>query len=162
MIGNAIRLMEEALEEAEKGLHKGEVPVGAVLADSKGHVIARAHNQPIAMSDPTAHAEILVLRQAGSYLKNYRLHHTTLVSTIEPCTMCMGALLHARISRLVFGAFDPKSGGAGSLYDLATDSRLNHRIDHFPGIYPTYTAVGISRICKRCRDIQYTAETHLG
>ena len=128
------QLMEPALQEGRKGLEKGEVPVGAVLAGPDGKIIARAHNQPVSKQDPTAHAEILVLRKAGALQGNYRLLDCTLVVTIEPCPMCMGAALNARISRLVFGAFDPKAGAAGSLYNLAEDSRLNHRIEVISGI----------------------------
>ena len=127
-------LMKEAIREAEKGFKKGEVPVGAVLADPDGEIVAKAHNQPITLNDPTAHAEILVLRRGGAFHKNYRINNATLIVTIEPCLMCMGAALNARISRLVFGAFDPKSGAAGSLYNLAADMRLNHRIEVISGI----------------------------
>ena len=127
-------LMRQALSEAKKGAATGEIPVGAVLAGPNGEIVARAHNQPIAMKDPTAHAEILVLRKAGLFFNNYRLNDALLVVTIEPCLMCMGAAITARISRLVFGAFDPKAGAAGSLYDLATDRRLNHRIEVISGI----------------------------
>jgi len=127
-------LMREALNEALKGLEEGEVPVGAVLADPEGEIVARAHNQPIALNDPTAHAEILAMRRAGAVHGNYRLQGATLAVTVEPCLMCMGAALHARVSRIVFGAFDPKWGAAGSLYDLATDFRLNHRIEVVSGI----------------------------
>jgi tRNA(adenine34) deaminase len=126
--------MEQALREAEKGSEEGEVPVGAVLVGPDGTVVAKAHNQPIALKDPTAHAEILVLRAAGAFYGNYRIPDATLVVTIEPCPMCMGAALQARISRLVFGAHDPKSGAAGSVYNLATDKRLNHRIEVIPGV----------------------------
>ena len=122
-------LMEQAIEEARKGLIRGEVPIGAVLAGADGEIIAKHHNQPIFLKDPTAHAEILTLRTGGVFYNNYRLEHTTLIVTIEPCIMCMGAALHARIERLVFGAFDPKAGAAGSLYNLADDNRLNHRIE---------------------------------
>ena len=108
------RLMGQALREAEKGFAEGEVPVGAVLAGPDGRIAAKAHNQPIALNDPTAHAEILVLRNAGALYENYRISSATLVVTIEPCLMCMGAVLNARISRLVFGAHDPKWGAAGS------------------------------------------------
>ena len=127
-------LMEHALMEAEKGFKKGEVPVGALLTDPDGKIVAKAHNLPISRHDPTAHAEILVLRDAGAFYNNYRLTGSTLVVTLEPCIMCMGAAFHARISRLVFGAFDPKSGAAGSLYDLPQDGRFNHRIDVVSGI----------------------------
>jgi tRNA(adenine34) deaminase len=128
------QLMKHALREAEKGMAKGEVPVGALLTDSDGRIIAKAHNLPISHHDPTAHAEILVLRNAGEYNNNYRLTGSTLVVTLEPCIMCMGAAFHARISRLVFGASDPKSGAAGSLYDLPAERHFNHRIEVISGI----------------------------
>ncbi len=128
------QLMRQALVEAEKGYSEGEVPVGAVLATTDGEIISRAHNQPIALNDPSAHAEILVLRKAGLVLKNYRLANTTLVVTIEPCLMCMGAALHARVGQVAFGAADPKTGAAGSVYDIAADERLNHKIEVTPGI----------------------------
>ena len=127
-------LMKHALMEAKKGFAKGEVPVGALLTDSDGNILTKAHNLPISHHDPTAHAEILVIRNAGEYYKNYRLTGSTLVVTLEPCIMCMGAALHARISRLVFGAFDPKSGAAGSLYELHEDRRFNHRIEVISGV----------------------------
>lgn len=127
-------LMREALQEALQGLAEGEVPVGAVVADQEGEIAARAHNQPIALNDPTAHAEILALRKAGAVYGNYRLRGATLVVTVEPCIMCMGAALHARVSRIVFGALDPKWGAGGSLFNLAADSRLNHRIEVVSGI----------------------------
>jgi len=126
--------MKEALQEAAKGFDEGEVPVGAVVVDQAGSVVARAHNQPISLNDPSAHAEILALRQAGFFYKNYRIEGATLVVTIEPCLMCIGAAVHARIARLVFGAFDPKSGAAGSLYNVPEDLRLNHRIEVVPGV----------------------------
>ena len=127
-------LMTQALAEAEEAFSKGEVPVGAVVAGPDGRILARAHNQPIALNDPTAHAEILALRRAGAACANYRLSGCTLVVTIEPCLMCMGAAIHARISRLVFGAADPKTGAAGSLYHLGKDERLNHRVAVTSGI----------------------------
>lgn len=134
MTVDVYHLMSEALYEAEKAAAEGEVPVGAVLAGPDGRMVARAHNRPLALKDPTAHAEILVLREAAARLGNYRLTGFTLVVTIEPCLMCMGAALHARVAGLAFGAFDPKGGAAGSLYDLAGDSRLNHRIEVVSGI----------------------------
>jgi tRNA(adenine34) deaminase len=130
-------LMREALQEAEKAFREGEVPVGAVLSDEHGQIVARAHNMPISLCDPTAHAEILALRLAASLRGNYRLTKSTLVVTVEPCLMCMGAALNARIDRLVFGASDPKSGAAGSLYHLGEDSRLNHRIEVVSGVLET-------------------------
>jgi len=134
MYPDLYHLMKEALKEAERGLTKGEVPVGAVLAGSDGQIVAKAHNQPIALNDPTAHAEILALRNAGSVLRNYRLNNTILVVTVEPCLMCMAAAISARIPRLAFGAYDPKGGAAGSLYNLASDDRLNHRVEITSGI----------------------------
>lgn len=126
--------MTKAIEEAESAFLEGEVPVGAVLAGLNGQILARAHNQPISLKDPTAHAEILALRQGGVAVGNYRLNECTLVVTIEPCLMCMGAAIHARIARLAFGAFDPKGGAAGSMYNLGRDDRLNHRIEIVSGI----------------------------
>jgi len=134
MYPDPYHFMKEALKEAEKGLTRGEVPVGAVLAGSDGQIVAKAHNQPIALNDPTAHAEILALRKAGLVLRNYRLNNTILVVTVEPCLMCMAAAINARIARLVFGTDDPKGGAAGSLYNLASDNRLNHRIEITSGI----------------------------
>jgi tRNA(adenine34) deaminase len=127
-------LMKEALKEAKKGFKSGEVPVGAVLAGPDGEIVTRAHNQPISLNDPTAHAEILVMRAAGLFYENYRLTDTLLVVTVEPCLMCMGAAINARISGLVFGASDAKAGAAGSVYNLAADGRLNHGIEVMSGI----------------------------
>ena len=121
--------MGEALAMAREALAAGEVPVGAVLVGEGGEILARAHNQPITLKDPTAHAEVLVLRQAASLLGNYRLPGVSLYVTIEPCIMCLGAMLQARIGRLIFGAADPKGGACVSLYRLPEDPRLNHRLE---------------------------------
>jgi tRNA(adenine34) deaminase len=118
--------MKIAIQEAIKAGEKGEIPVGAVLVDAEGHILSAAHNQSIFLSDPTAHAEILVLREAAARTRNYRLLSTVLYVTVEPCIMCMGAMIHARVSGLVFGAKDSKWGAAGSLYHFAQDNRLNH------------------------------------
>ena len=126
--------MELALEEAKKTGQKNEVPIGAVVVDSNGSVMAAAHNQVITRADVTAHAEILALRAACAAAKNYRLPGTTLFVTVEPCPMCMGAIIHARVERLVFGAFDPKWGAAGSLYDFAADDRFNHQPEVISGV----------------------------
>jgi tRNA(adenine34) deaminase len=126
--------MRMALEAAEKAGQRGEVPVGAVLVAESGEVLAVCGNRTIEMADPSAHAEILALRQGARRIGNYRLVGTTLYATIEPCPMCMGALVHARIARLVFGAPDPRWGAAGSIYDFCRDSRLNHRIDALGGV----------------------------
>ena len=128
------KLMKLALAEAQAAAAAGEVPVGAVLASAEGEILAWARNRTIALSDPTAHAEILALREAAEAVRNYRLPGTVMVCSIEPCPMCMGALIHARTARLVYGADDDKWGAAGSLYDLSADPRLNHRIEVVSGL----------------------------
>ena len=134
--------MREAIKEAKEGWLNGEVPVGALLISQSDEILARDHNRCISLNDPTAHAEILVIRQAAQKLKNYRLNGVTMVVTIEPCPMCMGAIMNARLDTLVFGAFDQKCGAAGSVYNLPDDERLNHRITI------------ISRIMEQeCRDL---------
>ncbi len=125
--------MSRAIEEARRGAAKGEVPVGAVVV-ADGRMLAAAHNCPISLNDPTAHAEILALRSAGAELKTYRLTAATIYVTLEPCVMCVGAMLNARIARLKFGARDEKAGAAGSVYDLGRDGRLNHRLEVYPGL----------------------------
>lgn len=119
--------MERALDEARAADGRGEVPVGAVLVRA-GEVLAAAGNGPVGAHDPTAHAEIAVLRAGAARAGNYRLPGTTLYVTLEPCCMCIGAMIHARVERLVFGAFDPKSGAAGSVFDLAGAPQHNHRM----------------------------------
>jgi len=126
--------MELALAEAQKAGQKAEVPVGAVLVSGFGELLAAAHNQVVTRGDPTAHAEILALQRAAARIGNYRLLNTTLYVTVDPCPMCMGALVHARVARLVYGAADPRWGAAGSLYDFPADRRLNHRPEVVRGI----------------------------
>lgn len=126
--------MERALNEARKAAQKAEVPVGAVLVAECGDILAAAHNQTISLADPTAHAEILALRAAARKVMNYRLLNTTLYVTVEPCVMCMGAIVHGRVSTVVFGTNDPKWGAAGSLYNFAEDTRLNHRPQIISGV----------------------------
>jgi tRNA(adenine34) deaminase len=126
--------MRLALQEAKKAGQFDEVPVGAVLVSVTGEVLAAARNRTIESGDPTAHAEIIALREAAVKIRNYRLLNTTLYVTIEPCPMCMGAVIHARVARLVFGARDPKWGAAGSLYNLAQDRRLNHQMELISGV----------------------------
>ena len=121
------RWMELALEEAALAREAGEVPVGAVIVRGE-ELLARALNRPISLHDPSAHAEILAIRQASAAAGNYRLAGTTLYVTLEPCIMCAGAIIHARIERLVFGAADPKNGAAVSLYRLFEDRRFNHAV----------------------------------
>lgn len=125
--------MQKALELAHKAETEGEVPVGAIIV--KDHqLIAEAWNQPIQSCDPSAHAEINALRIAGKALNNYRLIDTTLYVTLEPCSMCVGAMIHARINRLVFGAYDIKTGAAGSAIDLIHSDKHNHRIEVISGV----------------------------
>jgi len=134
MNNNHQHFMELALEEAKKAGQIGEVPIGAILVAGNGEVLAAAHNQTINLVDPTAHAEILALRQAAAKLHNYRLVNTSLFVTVEPCIMCMGAIVHARVKKIICGADDPKWGAAGSLYNLSEDVRLNHRVEIIKGV----------------------------
>jgi tRNA(adenine34) deaminase len=128
-----IDFMRLALDQARQAASAGEVPVGAVLVDN-GEVVAMGANRPIARCDPTAHAEIEALRAGGSALGSYRLGGTTLYVTLEPCVMCASAIVHARVSRLVFGAWDPKAGAAGSITNVFSLPALNHRVDVFGGV----------------------------
>lgn len=126
--------MELALTQAKLAAERGEVPVGAVLVDGEGVVLASDGNRPIEYHDPTAHAEMVVLRRAGERLANYRLSGTTIYVTIEPCVMCAGALVHARVSRVVYGADDPKAGGMVSRYQVGRDGLLNHDLQVEGGV----------------------------
>ena len=125
--------MRQALQCAIKAQEQGEVPVGAVIVHNDS-LLATGFNLPIANHDPTAHAEIQAIRQAAITLENYRLLGVTLYVTLEPCVMCLGAILHARIKRLVFGAYDPKAGAVNSLFNIADEPSLNHRLDYSGGI----------------------------
>ena len=126
-------LMREALGEARRALAEGEVPVGAVVVLA-GAVVGRARNAPIETADPTAHAEVLALRAAARKTMNYRLTGATVYATLEPCAMCCGALVHARVARLVYGALDPKGGAVVSRHRLLEDPRLNHRVEAEGGV----------------------------
>jgi tRNA(adenine34) deaminase len=126
--------MRLALDQARMAALHGDVPVGAVITDQAGGVLAAAGNEREIRHDPTAHAEILALREASRRLRSWRLTGLTLVVTLEPCTMCAGALVLARVARLIFGAFDPKAGAVSSLFDVVRDTRLNHRVDVRGGI----------------------------
>lgn len=126
--------MRRALACAEAAAVAGEVPVGAVLVDDQGQVLAEAGNGPIAAHDPTAHAEILVLRAAAARAGNYRLPGTTLYVTLEPCAMCTGAMVHARVARVVYAAADPRTGACGSVFDIARSPALNHRLEITSGV----------------------------
>jgi len=125
--------MEEAIREATAAGARGEVPVGALVV-LDGRVAGRSGNASVAEHDPTGHAEIRALRAAALAVRNYRLAGAVLYATIEPCVMCMGAAVHARVARLVYGCADPKGGAAGSLFDLSADARLNHRITVTAGV----------------------------
>lgn len=134
--------MRVALVEAEKGAQLSEVPVGAVLVSQDGTILGKGYNQSVSICDPTAHAEIVTLRAACKKLRNYRLINSIIYVTVEPCPMCMGALIHARVARLVYGTQAPKWGAAGTLYDLSSDPRLNHTIEVHGGVLE-----------KECREI---------
>jgi tRNA(adenine34) deaminase len=127
------RFMQLALREAERALDEDEVPVGCVIV-AAGRVVAKAHNQRETLRDPTAHAEMIALTQAAEALESWRLDAATLYVTLEPCPMCAGAIVNARVGRLVYGARDPKAGACGSLYDIVRDPRLNHRLPVVDGV----------------------------
>jgi tRNA(adenine34) deaminase len=126
--------MRQALAEARSALSSADVPVGSVVLDPDGAVIGRGHNRREADGDPTAHAEVVALREAAKARGQWRLDGCTLVVTLEPCTMCAGAIVLARVSRLVFGAYDEKAGAVGSLWDVVRDRRLNHRPEVLGGV----------------------------
>jgi len=132
-MNNDEKWMALAIKQAVKADTEGEVPVGAVIVKD-GQLIAQAHNQPISTNDATAHAEIQLLRTAGKLQKNYRLIDTTIYVTLEPCAMCLGAMMHARIKRMVYGASDPKTGVCGSHVDLTSESFFNHEMEISGGI----------------------------
>jgi tRNA(adenine34) deaminase len=143
--------MDLALAEAKKAEAAGEVPVGAIVV-SAGIVIGCGFNQPISARDPTAHAEIIALREAARQEGNYRLTNAVIYSTVEPCMMCAGAMMHARIRRLVFGTPDIKAGSAGSIYNVLTDPRLNHRVDVLSGVREEECAAILREFFARRRD----------
>lgn len=125
--------MTVALEEAERGAHEGEVPVGALVVIN--HRVAGAgHNLPLALRDPTAHAEILAIRDTAAHLGTYRLDDASLYVTVEPCVMCIGAILNARVAKVYYGARDAKAGALGSVYDIGRDGKSNHRVEVYGGI----------------------------
>jgi len=139
MIEMDAQFMQEALTEAHAAAAAGEVPIGAVLVH-EGKILARSGNRTIRDNDPTAHAEIVVLREAARILANYRLAGTTLYVTIEPCSMCAGAIVQARVPRLVYGADDPKGGAVRSCFAILSDARLNHQVEVTPGVLAAETA----------------------
>ena len=133
MVADDESYMRRALELARQAQRAGEVPVGAVIVHD-GAIIAEGWNQPISAHDPSAHAEMIALRTAGQALSSYRLLDTTLYVTLEPCAMCAGAMIHARVRRLVFGAADPRAGAAGSVFNVVQHPALNHRIEFTSGV----------------------------
>ena len=145
------RFMKAALAEAKVAANADEVPVGAVLVRS-GEIVARGLNRPVQDNDPTAHAEVMAIRAAATEERNYRLADSTLYVTLEPCPMGVGAMLHARIGRLVFGAYDPKAGAAGSVIDLCDDRRFNHRIEVNGGLLEEQCAALLQDFFAKRRD----------
>jgi tRNA(adenine34) deaminase len=144
--------MGEALEFARAALDSDDVPVGAVVVDPDGAVIGRGHNVRERDADPAGHAELVALRKAAGVRGSWRLDGCTLVVTLEPCTMCAGALVQSRISRLVFGAYDPKAGAVGSLWDVVRDRRLNHRPDVVAGVRADEASALLQDFFARHRD----------
>ena len=138
------KFMALALEQASLALREGEIPIGAVITRG-GEIISASHNRCISMNDPSAHAEILAIRKAARKLHNYRLTDTALYVTLEPCVMCAGAIIQARLRRVIFGADDPKSGGVVSLYRLFQDERLNHAVETTGGVKREACAEILSR-----------------
>lgn len=149
-------LMQLALAEARAAEAAGEVPVGALVFSPEGEVIGRGNNQVLRTSDPTAHAEIVALRQAGLALGNYRLLGCTLVCTLEPCAMCAGAMVHARIARLIYAARDPKAGACGSVLNVPEHPALNHRVEMIEGVLAEECGAMLSDFFRRRRAAQLT------
>ncbi len=145
--------MRAALAEAKKAWAKGEVPVGAVIV-KHGEIVGRGHNQPIVRHDPSAHAEMMALRQAARRLENYRLPGSTMYITLEPCLMCVGAMLHARLQRIVFAAEDPKTGAAGSVINPFPDRRLNHHTEVVGGLLQAEASEMLKQFFRERRDAE--------
>ena len=143
--------MRVAIDEAKLAMNKNEIPVGSVLIQNN-KIIAQAHNQPIGNNDPTAHAEIQLLRKAGKQKENYRLIGSTLYVTLEPCAMCFGAMIHARVERIVFGALDPKTGVCGSCMDLNNENFFNHKISITGGVLEKESSNLLTLFFKSLRD----------
>lgn len=153
-----VYFMQYALSLADKAEQEGEIPVGAVLVDKNGKILGEGWNRSIILSDPTAHAEIQAIRMAGQHLQNYRLLDTTLYVTLEPCTMCAGAILHSRIGRLVFGASDYKTGAIGSRFHLFEDYKMNHFLQIRGGVMRDECSQKISAFFKKRRQEQKQKE----
>ena len=151
-------LMRLALDQAALSAAAGEVPIGALLVH-EGAILAQSHNHRETWQDPTAHAEMIVIRQAAKTLGRWRLIDTTMFVTLEPCAMCLGAIILARIPRLVFGARDPKAGACGSVLDFSADPRLNHRVDVVGGILEDESQRMLSKFFQEIRTRQPKAQT---
>ncbi len=149
-----VDFMRVALVEAKSALMAGEVPVGALLV-MEGEIVSRAHNRPIALADPSAHAEILAIREAAARRGNYRLTGATLYVTLEPCLMCTGAIIQARIDRLVFGALDPKGGAVLSLYQVGSERKLNHSFQVRGGVLEEESSGLLKAFFRERRDRSY-------
>lgn len=143
--------MRVALAEAEKAAAEGDVPVGAVVVGPSGEIVARARNRVVAANDPTAHAEILALRKAAKKIGNYRLSGCRLAVTLEPCPMCAGAAVNARVQEILFGAVDPKAGAVLTLFRIPSDERLNHRALVIPGVLAKESAALLTAFFRRRR-----------
>lgn len=144
--------MQQALDEAAKALDSEDVPVGAIVV-RKGRVIGRGYNQREKLQDPTAHAEMIALTAAATHIGHWRLEDCTMYVTLEPCTMCAGALVLARLARLVFAATDPKAGACGSLYEVTVDARLNHRVETVSGVMAEPAAELLKAFFRRRRKL---------
>lgn len=156
-----VQMMRRALELADKAESLGEIPVGAVLVDNTGKIIGEGWNLSIVNSDPTAHAEIVALRHAAQCIQNYRLLNTTLYVTLEPCTMCAGAILHSRIKRLVFGASDAKTGAVGSRFHFFDDYKMNHSLEITGGVLQEECSRKLSAFFQKRREQKKAEKTSL-
>lgn len=156
-----VQMMRRALELADKAEELGEIPVGAVLVDDTGKIIGEGWNLSIVNSDPTAHAEIVALRHAAQCIQNYRLLNTTLYVTLEPCTMCAGAILHSRIKRLVFGASDAKTGAVGSRFHFFDDYKMNHSLEITGGVLQEECSRKLSAFFQKRREQKKAEKTSL-
>lgn len=150
MLDDDTRYMQYALREAEKAFEAGETPVGCVIVH-EGQIIGKAHNQRETLQDPTAHAEILAITQAAAHFKSWRLENARLYVTLEPCPMCAGAIILARVAHVYFGAYDPKAGACGTLMNLLTDSRFNHQPELTPGLMADECGAILSAFFKKVR-----------
>ncbi len=151
MLDDNVRYMEYAIREAQRALEIGEVPVGCVIVH-EGEIVGKAHNQRELLQDPTAHAEILAITQAAAHLQSWRLENTRLYVTLEPCPMCAGAIILARVAEVYFGAYDPKAGACGTLMNLLEDTRFNHQPALYPGLLAEECGAMLTQFFRRIRE----------